>query len=56
MKNEALSYARTFLKDRSGSDFRQECLSLVEAFDDSEGYNYEELSLAVKVLTRLGKM
>ncbi|MFF2053833.1 hypothetical protein ACFVU2_19670 [Leifsonia sp. NPDC058194] len=51
--NRVLVYFRLFLEGRTGEDFRQEALSLIEALEDAEGYTTDELDHARQVLTRL---
>lgn len=51
--NRVLAYFRLFLQGRTGEDFRQEALSLLETLEDAEGYTTDELDHARQVLTRL---
>lgn len=56
MTNRALDYSRLFLRNRFGSDYAEECLSLVEAFEDAKGYTDQELTQAKVVLSRLASV
>jgi len=54
--NRILTYFRGFLRGKTGEDFRQECLSLIDALGDSQGYENLEIEHAYKVLDRLSRL
>lgn len=54
--SDLLVYFRGFLDQRTGEDFRQEALSLLESLDEVVGYTSDEVEHARRVLEHLSRI